>query len=150
VAKGCGVETVAFRVDDSEDSPVILVEISGGDMRGLPDSAGAGRSGGDVPAGLSCLEPDGEEPSGVGDWFRVRQSKVTLDEALSSLTPLVGKVRDKIVALGEHRPDTVELSMGLKFSATTSVKIASAAAEGQLTLKMTWTEGAGNEKTGQG
>lgn len=107
-------ETVGFRFDDDRPDLEVLVEMD------VTDAA------------------TGEEleRAGLGDWAK-RRAKITFDEALSAIPVITKAVREQIESVPEP-PDEVTLSVGLKFTGGTSVKIVSGKTESHLNLQMKW------------
>ncbi|SDC99314.1 CU044_2847 family protein [Glycomyces harbinensis] len=108
------METVGFALDDDENGPVVLVDLEIGD--GAPQ--------------------EGLERAGLFD-AAARRAKITFDEALASIPAIARAVRAQVASIDEP-PTEVTLSVGLKFTGETNVKIVSGKSEAHLNLTMKW------------
>lgn len=108
------METVGFALDDDENGPVVLVEM-------------------EVGEGAAA---EGLERAGLFD-AAARRAKITFDEALASIPAIARAVRQQVASVDEP-PTEVTLSVGLKFTGETNVKIVSGKSEAHLTLTMKW------------
>jgi len=108
------METVGFALDDDENGPVVLVDLDIGD--GAPS--------------------EGLERAGLLDAV-TRRAKVTFDDALASIPAIARAVRAQVQSV-EEPPTEVTLSVGLKFTGETNVKIVSGKSEAHLNITMKW------------
>jgi hypothetical protein len=108
------MDTVGFPLDDGENGPVVLVDL-------------------DIDEGVSA---ETLERAGLFDAVS-RRAKITFDEALSSIPAIASAVRAQVATLDEP-PAEVTLSVGLKFTGETNVKIVSGKSEAHLNLTMKW------------
>ncbi|MBN6058348.1 hypothetical protein JYK22_40890, partial [Nonomuraea sp. RK-328] len=67
----------------------------------------------------------------------VAAAKVTFNQAVSVLRPTAQAIVDELNRM-QDRPDEVEVTLGLKFTAGAAVLVASGSSESSCTVKMVW------------
>ncbi|MFF5114996.1 CU044_2847 family protein [Streptosporangium sp. NPDC000509] len=67
----------------------------------------------------------------------VNGAKVTFNEAISVIRPAAQAILDELASM-ETKPDEVEVSFGLKFTASAAVLVASGSSESSCAVKMVW------------
>lgn len=68
----------------------------------------------------------------------IQKSRDALLESLDPVVEVGMAVAKKLQAFAENRPEAIEVTFGVKFSASGDVLVAKASAEAQFTVKMTW------------
>ncbi len=87
------------------------------------------------------VEIEGEEPEGMVEAAApgevIRNVQQTFEEALGKIRPVAQAVINKLKGLSEP-PDEIEVEFGLKLDAKAGTILASASAEANIAVSMTW------------
>ena len=95
------------------------------------------QGGGTVVVEVDEPEPEGGTVRAARPGEVVEKALCTFEDALSALRPTVEGLIAKLAALSDP-PDQTEVEFGLKLSARAGAVLASADAEGNYKLKLTW------------